>query len=141
MSGRRSGNKEKSFFEKTWTFRDAGKGRSETLPADNYEWPFSVVLDGSLPESVEGLRDAYVIYRLKAEISRKRGKDVVVRKPLRIVRTLGTTALELTHAMVSDWIRVSVNALTERRASRTSGQTKSNTQSALPVKLWFLAHF
>jgi len=48
---------------------------------------------------VEGLKDAYVVYRLKAEIGRKRAKDVVIRKPLRIVRTLGSSALELSHAM------------------------------------------
>lgn len=101
MSGRRTSSKEKTFFEKTWTFRDAGKGKSETLTRDNYEWPFEIIMDGTLPESVEGLRDAHIIYRLKAEISRKRGKDIVVRKPLRVVRTLGSSALELSHAMVS----------------------------------------
>jgi len=102
MSGRRLASKEKTFFEKTWTFRDAGKTKSEILPADNYEWPFSHILEGGMPESVEGSKDAWVIYRLKAEISRKRGKDITVRKPLRIVRTLDSSALELAHAMVSN---------------------------------------
>jgi hypothetical protein len=100
MSGRRSTYKEKTFFEKSWNFRDAGKGKTESLLPDNYEWPFQCILDGSLPESVEGLKDAWVIYRLKAEIVRKRGRDIVVRKPLRIVRTLDSSALELAHAMV-----------------------------------------
>src|SRR6201994_2773023 len=101
MSGRRTAYKEKTFFEKSWSFRDAGKGKSEILAPDNYEWPFSCILEGALPESVEGLKDAWIIYRLKAEICRKRAKDVVVRKPLRIVRTLDSRALELSHAMVS----------------------------------------
>lgn len=57
------------------------------------------MLDGTLPESVEGLKDYYVVYRFKAEICRKRAKDIVVRKPLRIVRTLAPSALELSHAM------------------------------------------
>lgn len=57
------------------------------------------MLDGTLPESVEGLKDAYIVYRFKAEIGRKRAKDIVVRKPLRIVRTLASSALELSHAM------------------------------------------
>ena len=48
---------------------------------------------------MEGLKDAYVVYRLKAEIGRKRAKDIVVRKPLRIVRTLASSALEMSHAM------------------------------------------
>lgn len=100
MSGRRTAYKEKTFFEKTWSFRDPGKGKTETLPPNNYEWPFSCILEGALPESVEGMKDAWIIYRLKAEISRKRGRDIVVRKPLRIVRTLDANALELAHAMV-----------------------------------------
>lgn len=40
-------------------------------------------------------------YRFKAEIGRKYAKDIVVRKPLRIIRTLEPSALELSHAMVS----------------------------------------
>jgi hypothetical protein len=100
MSGRRTSYKEKTFFEKSWTFRDAGKGKTEVLQPDNYEWPFNTILEGSLPESVEGLKDAWIIYRLKAEISRKRGRDIVIRKPLRVVRTLDSSALELSHAMV-----------------------------------------
>jgi hypothetical protein len=99
MSGRRTSYKEKTFFEKSWTFRDAGKGKTEVLQPDNYEWPFNTILEGSLPESVEGLKDAWIIYRLKAEISRKRGRDIVIRKPLRVVRTLDSSALELSHAM------------------------------------------
>lgn len=71
------------------------------MRAGNYEYPFDVVLDGSLPESVEGLTDTYVTYRFKAEIGRKYAKDIVVRKPLRIIRTLEPSALELSHAMVS----------------------------------------
>lgn len=78
---------------------ETGKGKTETLTRDNYTWPFDLILDGTIPESVEGLKDAYVVYRFKAEIIRKRGKDIIVRKPLRIVRTLGPSALELSHAM------------------------------------------
>ena len=99
MSGRKTTYKERTFYEHSWTFRDPGKGRTDTLAPGNYSWPFDVVLDGTMPESVEGLKDAYVVYRLKAEIGRKRAKDIVVRKPLRIVRTLGPSALELSHAM------------------------------------------
>lgn len=99
LSGRRNASRDKTFFEQTWNFRDPGKGRVETLPSDNYEWPFDLVLDGTLPESVEGLKDAYVVYRFKAEIGRRRAKDIVIRKPLRLVRTLSPTALELSHAM------------------------------------------
>ena len=100
MSGKKSSYKEKAFFEKSWPFRVAGKSKTEILPPDNYEYCFDTVLEGGLPESVEGLKDAWIIYRLKAEIGRRRAKDIVVRKPLRIVRTLDSSALELAHAMV-----------------------------------------
>lgn len=99
MSGKKNSYKEKTFFEKTWPFKVAGKEKTLMLLPDNYEWPFDCILEGGLPESVEGLKDAWIIYRLKAEIGRKRGKDIVVRKPLRIVRTLDPSALELAHAM------------------------------------------
>jgi hypothetical protein len=98
-AGGRKPYKEKVFFEKDWKFRDAGKGRTEILPAGNYEFPFDVILEGSLPESVEGLHDTWVTYRFKAEIGRKYARDIVIRKPVRIVRTLDPSALELAHAM------------------------------------------
>ncbi|KAH8704986.1 putative carbon catabolite repression protein cred [Talaromyces proteolyticus] len=98
-SGGRKPFKEKVFFEKSWIFRDAGKGKTEILPADNYEFPFDVILEGSLPESVEGLHDTWVTYRFKAEIGRKYARDIAIRKPVRIVRTLDPSALELAHAM------------------------------------------
>jgi hypothetical protein len=99
ISGKRIAAKEKSFFEKAWTFRDPGKNKTETLQPDNYEFPFDLVLEGSLPESVEGLSDTWIAYRFKAEIGRKYTKDIVVRKPLRIIRTLDSSALELSYAM------------------------------------------
>lgn len=99
-AGARKPWRERAFYEKTWTFREAPKGKTEILPADNYEFPFDVVLEGSLPESIEGLSDTWIAYRFKAEIGRKYAKDIVVRKPLRIIRTLDPSALELSHVMV-----------------------------------------
>ncbi|RAH42247.1 arrestin family protein [Aspergillus brunneoviolaceus CBS 621.78] len=97
--GGRKSWREKIFYEKTWRFREAGKSKTEVLPAGNYEYPFDIVLEGSMPESVEGLTDTYVTYRFKAEIGRKYMKDITVRRPLRIIRTLEASALELAHAM------------------------------------------
>lgn len=130
--------KERSFLEKTWEFRDAGKGKTEILPADNYEFPFDVVLPGTLPESVEGLQDAWVAYRFKAEIGRKYAKDIHVRKPLRIIRTLSPAALELAHTMVS-WEFCSISTRSADTYSlpsrlRTCGPTRLNTQSRLQVR-------
>ncbi|GMG52898.1 unnamed protein product [Aspergillus oryzae var. brunneus] len=100
--GGRKSWRERVIYEKTWRFRDPGKGKTEILPAGNYEYPFNLVLEGNMPESIEGLSDTYITYRFKAEIGRKYAKDIIVRKPLRIIRTLEPSALELAHAMVSD---------------------------------------
>ncbi|KAL2826118.1 hypothetical protein BDW59DRAFT_67622 [Aspergillus cavernicola] len=97
--GGRKNWRERVFYEKTWKFKDALKTKTEILPAGNYEYPFDVILEGSMPESVEGLSDTYVTYRFKAEIGRKYAKDIIVRRPLRIIRTLESSALELSHAM------------------------------------------
>ncbi|RAL16327.1 arrestin family protein [Aspergillus homomorphus CBS 101889] len=97
--GGRKSWREKVFYEKAWSFKEAGKSKTEVLPAGNYEYAFDLVLEGSMPESVEGLTDTYVTYRFKAEIGRKYMKDIVVRRPLRIIRTLESSALELAHAM------------------------------------------
>lgn len=102
LSGNKKQGREEIVYERTWKFRDAGRGKTEIMPADNYEFPFDVILPGSLPESVEGLQDTWVTYRLKAEIGRKYAKDLHARKPLRIIRTLDPSALELLHVMVSD---------------------------------------
>ena len=99
MSGKKNTNKEITFFEKTWPFKVSGKSKTEMLAPNNYEWPFDCILEGSLPESIEGMKDAWIIYRLKAEIGRRRAKDIVIRKPLRLVRTMDPSALELAHAM------------------------------------------
>jgi hypothetical protein len=71
-----------------------------TLQPGNYEWPFELMLNGDTTESVEGLREASISYRLKATISRgKLLHDIHAEKPLRIIRTLQASALEILHAM------------------------------------------
>ena len=54
-----------------------------------------------MPESVEGLADSWVIYRLKATIERSLlTANVQARKHVRVIRTFDPSALELAHAMV-----------------------------------------
>jgi hypothetical protein len=74
--------------------------KGTTLPAGNYEWPFELVIPGTVAESVEGLHDCHIIYKLKATVARgKLAYDLHCWKPVRIVRTLDPSALELAHAM------------------------------------------
>ncbi|KAL2018274.1 hypothetical protein VTK56DRAFT_1028 [Thermocarpiscus australiensis] len=71
-----------------------------TLPPGNYEWPFQLMLDGNTTESIEGMREASIIYRLKATVARgKLSHDLHAYKRLRIIRTLDPSALEFIHAM------------------------------------------
>ena len=60
-----------------------------------------MILPGSTPESVEGLTDTWLVYRMKATIERGMlQQNSVARKQVRVIRTLDTGALELAHAMV-----------------------------------------
>ncbi|KAF1739418.1 HECT-type ubiquitin ligase-interacting protein creD [Beauveria bassiana] len=75
-------------------------GKSMTLPAGNYEYPFDFTLPGDTSESVEGIPEASITYRLKATVSRsKLAYDLHAYKHLRIIRTLEAGALEFLHAM------------------------------------------
>lgn len=74
--------------------------RGTLLPSGNYEWPFELVIPGSMAESVEGLQESHIMYKLKATVARgKLAYDLHAHKPVRIVRTLDPSALELAHAM------------------------------------------
>ncbi|KAJ6442047.1 arrestin domain-containing protein [Purpureocillium lavendulum] len=75
-------------------------GKSMTLPAGNYEYPFEFLLPGDTAESVEGIPEASITYRLKATVGRgKLAYDLHAYKHLRIIRTLEPGALEFLHSM------------------------------------------
>ncbi|KAH8897100.1 hypothetical protein GQ53DRAFT_791767 [Thozetella sp. PMI_491] len=74
--------------------------RGVTLPAGNYEWPFEFMLPGDTCESVEGIPEANITYKLKATVARgKLAYDLHAYKRLRVIRTLESSALEFLHAM------------------------------------------
>ncbi|RKU48625.1 hypothetical protein DL546_008929 [Coniochaeta pulveracea] len=78
----------------------SGSTRGITLGAGNYEWPFELLLPGNTCESVEGLHEASVTYKLKATVARgKLAYDLHAYKRLRIIRTLESSALEFLHSM------------------------------------------
>ena len=85
------------FMRHIWDF----KRSAETLPPGNYEWPFDMIIPGDTPESLEGLSETWVIYRMKATIERGMlQQNSIARKQVRVIRTLDPTTLELAHAMV-----------------------------------------
>lgn len=78
------------------------KRTGEILQKGNYEWNFEYVVPGNFSESVEGLTDSWVIYRMKATLERGiLHQNSVARKHVRLIRTLHPSALDVSHAMVS----------------------------------------
>lgn len=90
---------EEIVYEKKWQFLEFG--HAVTLKPDNYEYEFGVVISGGkrvfflspvmypgvalmcytdLPESIEGLENAHIFYRLKAVIDRPRFAQNIVAK-------------------------------------------------------------
>lgn len=60
-----------------------------------------MILPGSTPESIEGLSDSWLIYRMKATLERGLlQSNAVVRKQVRVIRALDTSALMLAHELV-----------------------------------------
>lgn len=84
-----------------------------------------MVLAGSTPESLEGLHDSWIIYRMKATIERGLlQQNFVARKQVRIIRSLDPTALELAHSMVRHaWHFRERQWLINGSLSRMSGRT------------------
>lgn len=101
---------EKILYEQEWTNLEHSSTSSttpllplsgtHTLHAGNHSLPFEAILPGSIDESVEGLEGAQVIYKLVATIERGRfANNLVAKRHIRVVRTLGPDALELCQTM------------------------------------------
>ncbi|EJS43896.1 YFR022W [Saccharomyces arboricola H-6] len=76
---------------------------SHTLGKGNYDFPFSAILPGSLPESVESLPNCFVTYCLESAIERgKYDSDLTCRKNFRILRTISPAAIELSETVCVD---------------------------------------
>lgn len=76
---------------------------SHTLVLGNYEFPFSAILPGNMPESVEGLPGASVTYKLESTLERgKFHTPMVTTRHVRVVRTMTTDAVELSETVAVD---------------------------------------
>ncbi|TDZ17021.1 putative HECT-type ubiquitin ligase-interacting protein creD [Colletotrichum orbiculare MAFF 240422] len=94
-------DKTTTLLQHRWpAFVGATGGKNTVLPAGNYEWPFEFTLPGNTAESVEGIPEASITYKLKATVARgKLAYDLHAYKALRVIRTLEPAALEFLHAM------------------------------------------
>lgn len=73
------------------------------LVLGNYEFPFSAILPGDMPESVEGLPGASVVYKIEATIDRgKFHNSMIAKRHVRVVRTMTTDAVELSETVAVD---------------------------------------
>ena len=101
---RRSRSKSNSSILSLGSYGAASKSASScrTLPQGNYEFPFSLILPGSLTESLEGIDNAAVVYRLQATVERPKSADLICMKHLRVVRTLSPDAVELSESTAID---------------------------------------
>lgn len=76
---------------------------NHVLVQGNYEIPFSAILPGDMPESVEGLPGGSVVYKLEAVIDRgKFQKNMVAKRHVRVIRTLTTDSVELSETVAVD---------------------------------------
>lgn len=73
------------------------------VKAGTIDWPFEFDLAPAMPESVEGLRETYIVYHLHATVSRPgwNAKDITCQEHIRIVRTLGQDSMEMTRSRVN----------------------------------------
>jgi hypothetical protein len=80
-----------------------GIDSTHKVKAGTIEWPFEFELDPAMPESVEGLRETFIVYHLHASVSRPgwNAKDIVAQEHIRIVRTLGQDSMEMTRSRVN----------------------------------------
>jgi hypothetical protein len=75
-------------------------GAAAVLQPGTHQWPFEFRLPGDTPESVEGMPEASITYRVRVTVDRgKLAHDMHAARHVRIIRTLQHNALELMHSM------------------------------------------
>lgn len=95
-----SGNNGNSTSSSTSNLTPRG---NHVLVQGNYEFPFSAILPGDMPESIEGLPGASLVYKLESTIDRgKFHHPMVAKKHVRVVRTLTTDSVELSETVAVD---------------------------------------
>ncbi|ODV83451.1 hypothetical protein CANARDRAFT_184368, partial [[Candida] arabinofermentans NRRL YB-2248] len=103
LSKHKSSSNLSSLNLSAFTSSSSSKNESVTLPEGNYEFPFHTVLDGSIPESVEGLPGCSLVYILQSTIERGRfSNPIVTKKHIHVIRTLAADAPDLTETVAVD---------------------------------------
>lgn len=75
--------------------KKSAKKRLQKLSSGAYTWPFRFSLERDLPETVEGLSENSISYRIVALVQKcYLAKNVRVSQPIRVIRTLGQDTLD-----------------------------------------------
>lgn len=75
--------------------KKSAKKRLQKLSSGAYTWPFRFSLERDLPETVEGLSENSISYRVVALVQKcYLAKNVRVSQPIRVIRTLGQDTLD-----------------------------------------------
>ncbi|KAL6232354.1 HECT-type ubiquitin ligase-interacting protein apyA [Aspergillus navahoensis] len=85
-TGRKKLCSENEFYSRTWIFHDDSREPPRMYPVGEYKYPLDLVMEGSMPASVEGLKEASISYLFTVEIGRRHGRDITFHKPLRVIR-------------------------------------------------------
>ena len=85
------------FYYKWPPFINTSSGfclKGTVLLAGRYEWPFALEMKGSAAESIDGLSNSYISYKLKATITRGRlGSALHAYRHVRVLRVWSLDAL------------------------------------------------
>jgi hypothetical protein len=57
-----------------------------------------------MPQTLEGLKDASIMYSFAVEIGRKHGKNITYRKPLRVIRAPKPACVDLVRPFSLSWL-------------------------------------
>lgn len=74
-----------------------------SLKPGNHEWPFEILIKGYRMETLQGLSDTFLSYKLRVIVERGAfAKDLKAYKPVRLVRTYDPTSLALNQSVSMD---------------------------------------
>ncbi|KAE8139245.1 hypothetical protein BDV38DRAFT_281410 [Aspergillus pseudotamarii] len=96
--------KELPFHHDVWSFLRVSAGSSSTtLEPGNYEFPFQMCLPGRLPESMTGVDDCYIRYRLRAQIYGRKGESVTTSREVTIRKVYHLPLRTVPRSIENNW--------------------------------------
>ncbi|KAI9666024.1 MAG: hypothetical protein M1821_003959 [Bathelium mastoideum] len=96
VTGSETSEKKTFYYEEKVLTLDSCTTGAHKLHRGQHAFPFKFSLNGALPESVEGMNNAWIVYTLRARMERGYlAKDLTASQHIRIIRTMGQDELEM----------------------------------------------